>query len=188
MLLRWVSMCVWAGVAASATFWSLRLFTTATPVPAQAQVAGLTGAVRGDLGRVLGLDAPQPPVAAQPEAAADARFNLVGVVSPRGSNAGQVGVALISVDGKPAKAYKLGAVVDGPNVLQNLHGRGASLGPRGGPAVVALHIAPPQAPATGQLPLPLPGGAGARPSQPAAAPPPPNPGPPPVDGRGNQLK
>jgi general secretion pathway protein C len=153
MLLRWVSMCVWALVAASAVFWGLRLFTKASPVPPQTQVADLSGAARGDLGRVLGVDAAPALAAAQPEPAADARFNLVGVVSPRGPASTVGGVALISVDGKAPKAYKLGAVVDGQNVLQAVNARGVSLGPRGGPALVALNIPPPQPPATGQLPL-----------------------------------
>lgn len=152
MLLRWVSMCVWAVVAASAVFWGLRVFTKGTPVPAQTQVADLSGAARGDLSRVLGVDPAPVQAAAAPAPAADARFSLVGVVSPRGSSATGGGVALIAVDGKAPKAYKLGAVVDGANVLQSINARGASLGPRGGPAVVALNIPPPQPPATGQLP------------------------------------
>lgn len=172
MLLRWVSMCVWALVAASAVFWGLRLFTKALPVPPQTQVAD-AGTARGDLGRVLGVDAAPPIAAAAPEPTADARFTLVGVVSPRGTAPGHGGVALISVDGKPPKAYKLGAVVEGQNVLQAVSARGVSLGPRGGPASVALNIPPPQPPATGQLPA---AGAGTpaapamRPLAPAAPP------------------
>jgi len=210
MLLRWVSMCVWAGVAAGAVFWGLRLSTTPTAVPPQTQVADLAGTARGDLSRVLGADAPAQKAAAQPEATPDARFSLLGVVSPRGPASGPGGVALISVDGKPPKAYKLGAVVDGQNVLQNVSARGVSLGPRGGPALVALNIPPPQAPATGQLPPPAQGGAalralppppppnpathvGAQPTPSVQAPqpqqvPPPSQVPPQVDGRGNMLR
>lgn len=201
-------MCVWALVAASAVFWGLRLFTKASPIPPQTQVAGLSGAARGDLGRVLGVDAAPAQAAAQPEPAADARFNLVGVVSPRGAAPSVGGVALISVDGKAPRAYKLGALVDGQNVLQAVNARGVSLGPRGGPALVALNIPPPQAPTTGQLPpVQQGGGAGVRPmpfmpTMPPASPlpqslqplpqqsmpPPPSMVPPQVDGHGNQLK
>jgi general secretion pathway protein C len=209
MLLRWVSMLVWALVAASAVFWGLRLFTRASPVPPQTQVAELSGTARGEIGRVLGVDAAPQEAAAQPESTADARFNLVGVVSPLGPAAGGGGVALISVDGKPPKAYKLGAVVDGQNVLQAVNARGASLGLLGGPALVALNIPPPQAPATGQLPPALQGGAVVRPMQPvpSVSPPggqpaqqilqplppqtvPPQPGqvPPQIDNRGNQMR
>lgn len=177
MLLRWVSMCVWAGVAASAVFWGMRLFTKPLPVPPQTQVADSAGTARGDLSRVLGVEAPAAVAAAAPEPTADARFSLVGVVSPRGSVGGG-GVALISVDGKPPKAFKQGAVVDGQNVLQTVSLRGAALGPRGGPTVVALNIPPPQPPAQGQLPAlgqqTLPAPPGAR-SQPSAAPLPPPP-------------
>lgn len=208
MLLRWVSMCVWALVAASAVFWGLRLFTRASPVPPQTQVADLSGAARGDLGRVLGVDAAPAQAAAQPEPTADARFSLVGVVSPRGPANTVGGVALISVDGKAPKAYKLGALVDGQNVLQAVSARGVSLGPQGGPALVALNIPPPQAPATGQLPPLQQGGAGPvvrpmpsmppagrqpppqnlQPLPPQSAPPPPSQVPPQVDGHGIQLK
>ena len=205
MLLRWVSMCVWALVAASAVFWGLRLFTKASPMPAQTQVAD-AGAARGDLSRVLGVDPPAPVAAAAPEPTADARFALIGVVSPRGAAPGQGGVALISVDGKTPRAYKLGAVVDGQNVLQAVSARGVSLGPQGGPALVALNIPPPQPAATGQLPSVTQGGGAMRPLSPAQPPPPvtPNGGQPPqtlqplppppsqvppqVDSRGNQLK
>lgn len=152
MLLRWVSMCVWAVVAASAVFWGLRLFTKGTSVPAQTQVADLSGAAKGDLGRVLGVDAAPAQAAAEPVPAADARFNLVGVVSPRGTANSTGGVALIAVDGKTPKAFKVGAVVDGSTVLQSINARGAALGPRGGPTLVALNIPPPQPPATGQMP------------------------------------
>lgn len=169
MLLRWVSMCVWAAVAASVVFWGLRLFTKPTAVPAQTQVADLGGAARGDLSRVLGVDPPPPQSAAAPVPAADARFSLVGVVSPRGG-AGTAGVALIAVDGKAPKAYRLGAVVEGQNVLQSISARGASLGPKGGPALVALNIPPPAAAATGQLP------SAAAPPAPAVPPPRPYPG------------
>ncbi len=164
MLLRWVSMCVWALVAASAVFWGLRLFTKTTPLPPQTQVADLSGAARGDLGRVLGVDPAPAQAAAQAEPTADARFNLVGVVSPRGQASSRGGVALISVDGKAPKAFKLGALVDGQNVLQTVSARGVELGPPGGPALVALNIPPPQPPATGQLPSVQPGGVPSPPS------------------------
>ena len=91
-------------------------------------------AARGDLTRLLGVDPAPVVAAAAPEPAADARFKLVGVVSPRSPQAAREGLALIAVDGKPPRAYRVGAVVDGPNVLQAVNARGATLGParRGG--------------------------------------------------------
>ena len=149
---RWVTFIVWAAVAASAVFWGLKLAVQAPAAPPQVQVAEAGNALRGDLSRLLGAEPPPATAAAVPEAAADARFNLLGVVSPPAPKAAREAVALIAVDGKPARAYRIGSVVDGDNVLQAVHLRGATLGPQGGPALIALHIAPPVAAATGVLP------------------------------------
>ena len=175
MLARWVTFFVWAAVAASAGFWALKLMVKAPQAPPQVQVAEANVAARGDLTRLLGADASAAMAAATPEPAADARFNLLGVLSPRASQAAREGVALIAVDGKPARAYRVGTVVDGQNVLQSVHARGAELGPRNGPSLIALKIAPPATAATGQLPSAVqpsgvPGGGLQRPPVPLQAP------------------
>ncbi|MBL8342794.1 MAG: hypothetical protein JNL30_15105 [Rubrivivax sp.] len=182
MSARWVTFLVWAVVAASAAAWGLKLFVTAPGAPPQVAVAGQSQLPRGDVTRVLGADAPPPvdPTAGETLAGApaDARFQLVGVVAPRGSETARGGVALIAVDGKPAKAFRIGAVVEGDNVVQAIRARGADLGPLGGKVVVALNIPPPAPPATGTLPdARAPGAPGAaapapRPTVAAPAPPP----------------
>jgi len=153
MLARGWSFGVWALVAGSALFWGLRLFVKAPQVPAQTVVAELGAGARGDLSRVFGPDPVAAVASAEPEPAADARFQLIGVVSPHrsqsSSQSSNQGVALIAVDGKPAKAYRVGAVVDGQTVLQSVRARGAELGPRGGAVQVALDLAAPAAAATG---------------------------------------
>jgi len=164
MLARWVTFFLWAAVAASAVAWGLKLFVAAPPMPPEARLAGAGGAPRGDLARVLGADAP-PPVQAEAEPAPDARFQLIGVVAPRSRQPLREGVALIAVDGKPPKAFRIGAAVDGATVLKSVRARGADLGPRDGAVTIALDIAPPPPAATGTLPP-----AGAVPG--AAAPPP----------------
>lgn len=151
MWARWWSFAVWALVAGSALFWGLRLVVRAPQAPPQTTVAELGAGARGDLTRVFGPDPVAPVQAAEPEPVADARFQLIGVVSPRGNGAGSQGLALIAVDGKPAKAYRVGSVVDGQTVLQSVRARGAALGPRGGAVQVSLDIAPPVAAATGSL-------------------------------------
>jgi general secretion pathway protein C len=117
----------------------------------QTTLADLGTGARGDLTRVFGPDPVAVVEAAAPEPVADARFQLIGVVSPRGAGDSSQGLALIAVDGKPAKAYRVGSVVDGQTVLQSVRARGAALGPRGGSAQVALEIAPPVAAATGSF-------------------------------------
>lgn len=159
MSARWWTLGVWALAAASAAYWGMRLFVNPQPVPAHAKPVEASAAARGDLTRLFGADAPPPAVDAQPEPAPDARFQLLGVVSPRSPQAAREGVALIAVDGKPARAYRVGAVVDGNNVLKTVNPRGATLGPRDGAALVALNLAPPPPAATG-TPPPLPPDAG----------------------------
>lgn len=148
---RWWTLAVWALAAASALFWGLKLFVKPPAAPPHTQVAAAGAAARGDLSRLLGADAP-PPVMSTAEPVADARFQLIGVVSPRATKAAREGLALIAVDGNPAKAYRVGAVVDGETVLQTVGARGVTLGPRDGAALVALNLAPPPLAATGMLP------------------------------------
>jgi general secretion pathway protein C len=173
MSARWGTFGVWALVAASALFWGFRLFVVARTAPPQTQLAAPGEGVRGDLTRLLGADAVVAAAADAPQPAADARYALVGVVSPRSPQAAREGLALIAVDGKPAKAFRVGAQVDGQNVLQSVGARSATLGPRGGASLIALNIAPPQAAAVGVLPpalpaatttAPLPGGLPLRPN------------------------
>jgi general secretion pathway protein C len=178
MSARLMTLVVWALAAAAAVAWGLKLFVSPKPVPAGAQVADTTPVLQADLTRLLGAD-PPPPVAAAEEAAPppDARFTLLGVVAPRQGAATRTGpregVALIAIDGQTPRAYRVGARVDGDTVLQSVHARGAELGPRGGPARVALELPPPAPAATGTLPGLGPGAAPAAPAARMPAPVPP---------------
>jgi general secretion pathway protein C len=165
MTARWLALGVWVAVAASLGFWGLKLFVPGVPVPADATVASTAASPRGDLSRLLGADAQKSVAAAPPPST---RFQLVGVVAARGAASSSQGLALIAVDGKPARTYRVGAVVDGETVVLAVRLRGASLGPRGGAANVSLEIPPPAPAATGTLPAagaappvraPLPGAA-----------------------------
>jgi len=180
MASRWASFVIWAAVVAGAAFWALRLLVPSTTAPAHTVTVSAAGMARGDLTRVLGADL-QPVAAGEtPAPVEDRRFQLLGVVAARGVLAGGQGVALIAIDGKPPKAYRVGATVDGDNVLQAVTARGAALGPRGGAAAISLATPPLPLPATGVLP-PAVSGAGASPPRPMpplqrpAAPPPPPP-------------
>ncbi len=151
---RLIAFVVWAAFAACAAFWGLRLLASAPQAPAHATAVAGSNLARGDLARVLGADAaPSGPAAVA--TAQSTRMQLVGVVAPR---AGSVavsdgeGLALISLDGKPPKAYRVGSVVDGDQVLQGVQHRSAKLGPRGQPASTTLDLPPVPAPTTGTLP------------------------------------
>jgi len=151
MTARLLAFVIWAAVAATAVFWGLRLIVRSPSAPPHALAAANATQPRGDLTRLLGA-APGP--GAAPAVEANSRFRLVGVVAPRGG-ADPVGVALIAVDDKPARAYRVGAVVDSSWVVQAVHTRGASLGPRGGATALRLELPPPPAAATGTLAPPV---------------------------------
>jgi general secretion pathway protein C len=167
MVSRFAAFVIWAAVAFSSVFWAMRLWAKPIAAPAHATVVSTASGFQGDLGRVLGTDAP-PPVqaaAAAPQGQADARFRLIGVVAPRSAAAQAEGLALIATEGKPPKAYRVGTAVDGELVLLGVHSRGASLGPRGQPAQVALELPVLPPPSTG----PAPGTAAAASPAPRAA-------------------
>jgi general secretion pathway protein C len=172
MVSRFVAFVIWAAVAASIVFWALRLWAQPIAVPAHAVVVATAGGFKGDLGRVLGPDAPiaMASMAAAP-VQADSRFRLIGVVAPRPSSAQAEGLALIATDGKPAKAYRVGREVEGELVLLGVHARGASLGPRGQPPQIDLQLPALPPPTTGTMP----GSAGVMPVPRPALPLPPRP-------------
>jgi general secretion pathway protein C len=58
-------------------------------------------------------------------------------------------VALIAVDGKPARAFRVGATVDGETVLRSVQQRGVTLAAGGAAAPLVLELPPLPPPATG---------------------------------------
>jgi len=162
MLARLAAFFVWAMVATCVVYWSLKLLVRAPGAPAHSVAVTGATAVRGDLTRLLGAS-PVAPVSALATAPQASRFRLHGVIAPKGKPAAKPtgqGVALISVDGKPPRAYAVGARVDSDLVLQSVSLRGASIGPAGGAASVNLEASPLPVAATGKLsglgaPVPL---------------------------------
>jgi general secretion pathway protein C len=147
-------MVIWALVAAAAVFWGLRLWVNPARVP-PAAVLAVDGAGGGnDWSRLLGAAlAPQ----AAPQPAAAARFVLTGIMAtqPQASAQGAAGVALIAVDGKPPRAYRVGDALDTAWVLQSVSLRAAEIGPSGGALGLRLELPLVAPPATGSLPVGL---------------------------------
>jgi general secretion pathway protein C len=175
---RLLSFVVWATVAAASVFWVLRLLTRAPEAPARAvPVQFGTTASAADLARLLGTPPKQPvinTVVAPPSA--DSRFRLQGVVAARDART-RAGLALISVDGKPARAFGVGAALDDALVLISVDHRAVEIGPRGGPAQIKLELAAVPEAARSQFPSArTPAGASALPAvarpPPVAVPPP----------------
>ncbi|MDH5340079.1 MAG: hypothetical protein OEW22_09915 [Rubrivivax sp.] len=143
---RWATLAIWAGVAASALGWGLRLFSPGLPVPPHATSVSGAQALRGDPILLLGrADDPEPAVAEVP--VAPSRFRLIGVLAPRLPQAAGEGVALIAIDDRPPRAYRVGTVVEGDLVLQRVRAGGADLGTRGADQPRMALQAPPLVPA-----------------------------------------
>lgn len=191
MQARLSAFFIWSLVAASFTFWGLRLLVRGPTAPAYAVSAGEAVVASGDLSRLLGV----PPVtesAAATSPQISSRFRLAGVMAPRAP--ATQGIALIAVDGNLPRAFHVGANVDEGLVLQSVSLRTAAIGPVQGSAAVVLELPPLPPPATGSLetnaPSPAPSRATppATPAQSQPTPPSARPGPGRLRGQSPQTK
>ncbi len=163
---RLATLLLSALAAASVAFWGLKL-TGPDPSPVSAPVASVQDATPpvdpGAIARFLGGGAVQT---AAPVASLASRFVLTGIVA----TSNQAGAALIAVDGKPAKPYRVGASLEGGLVVQAVMPRKAVLGAgMGGPPTFTLELpALPGSSGTAALPV-LPGAARALTENPSAA-------------------
>ena len=115
------SLLVWGAVAFSAVTWGLRWSATGASLSnATAAAQALPEVDVSAAARSLGA----APVQAAAAPTLVSRFQLQGVMA----GGPDAGAALISVDGKPAKPYRVGAVVADGLVLQSAQGRRVSLG------------------------------------------------------------
>jgi general secretion pathway protein C len=155
MASRLFALIVWAAVAASVAYWGLRWLSRPAAVPAHATPVSLDAAVRGDIHRLLAAPKVVAGVAQiQSEAQALAgRLKLLGVVASRNETDPQ-SVALLSMDGKPARAVRIGMAIDGGYVLRTLSQRSAGIGQPDGPVAVNLDLPLMPPPATGVQPPP----------------------------------
>jgi general secretion pathway protein C len=114
---------LWALAAASAVFWGLRLGSPSDAIAAAATMARSAAAAdSGAVARLLGALPVSSTAPTAPEAAS--RFALAGVVA----DPSRQGAALIAVDGKPPRPFRVGAQVDNGYVLQSVGLRSATLG------------------------------------------------------------
>jgi len=158
MASRIFALIIWAAVAASLAYWGLRWLAQPTGVPMNATPVSLDGGAQGEVRRLL-AGPPKPASGADQGvqsvvSALVARLRLLGLVAPRHEGDTNGGVALLSIDGKPPRAVRIGGVIDGETVLLSLTQRGASIGPSGGPAAATLDLPLLPPPATGSMPPP----------------------------------
>jgi general secretion pathway protein C len=125
---RGTSFALWALAGASTVAWGIKLsgnpHAVTLPPPTARQAAPVDPAA---LARLLGGT---PAAAGAPMAAPSlaSHFHLLGVAA--GAHSGQ-GAAVISIDGKPARSYRVGSTLEEGIVLQAVHGREAELGAPG---------------------------------------------------------
>jgi general secretion pathway protein C len=155
MLSRFFALLIWGAVALGVAFWGLRWFGKSMTVPPGTASATMDNSLRGDVSKLLAGPAKAVDAVAAPtqQAALAGRLQLLGVVAPR-QEGGHAGVALLVLDGKPARAYRLGQAVDGELVVQTISQRQVQIGTQGGPVAVSLDLPLMPAATTGSLPPP----------------------------------
>lgn len=175
---RILTLLAWALAAWSLTYWVLQFQGARPPAaaPALAQVPALA-AEPADVARVFGpaieAKAPEPVVAVVVDPST--RFSLTGVVA----NRAQRGVALLSVEGQPARPYRVGASIDNAYTLKSVTARTAVLVETASGTTFTVALAPAgtgssnSSPAAGPAAPGTIGAGPARTSPPAANPQPP---------------
>lgn len=138
---RSISWPVWAGALAAAGLGAWALHAYLSPTGSEAvRVAPASSAASQPVDAAV-LAASVPASAAEP-AVAEARFKLAGILNKDGQ-----GLAMISVDGAPARMFRVGETVQGDVIVRSLTSRGVELGARDGTSIVALEVAPASLPA-----------------------------------------
>ncbi|WP_454904523.1 type II secretion system protein N [Variovorax gossypii] len=127
---------VWALAAGAAVFWVLRLASPADPIAAAASMPRASVPADSDaVARLLGVLPTSSTAPVAPEAAS--RFALSGVVA----DPSKQGAALIAIDGKPPRPFRVGSKVGDNYVLQSVGLRSATLGAQvDGPAAFTLQL------------------------------------------------
>ena len=134
-LVRLGTFAVWALALASVAYWGLKATSAPGGPVAAVQADTRPAADPAVVARLLGARAAQTAVAVAPNVAG--RFTLAGVLADKR----QGGAALIAVDGKPARTYRVGAVVEDNLVLQSVAPRRAVLASSvNGPAAFTLEL------------------------------------------------
>lgn len=129
---------LWAFVTASLAYWALKLGRS--PSVAVAPVVRTTAQIDPAVVAQLLGSVPQAAVSAggtAPAPSLASRFSLLGVVAARSRG----GAALIAIDGKPARPFRVGSAVEDGLLLQAVEGRRALLGGSvQGPAQLTLEL------------------------------------------------
>jgi general secretion pathway protein C len=143
-IVRGATFALWAVAAGSAAYWGLKLSGADRSVSAPAVAARqVPPADPVAIARLLGGTTVAGPVsAAAPVASLGSRLQLVGVAA--GASSG-LGAAVISVDGKPARSFRVGSPIDEAYMLKSVRGRQAAIASqRDGQVVAVLELPQPR--------------------------------------------
>lgn len=150
---RLMAFFLWLVVAASTTYWILKIVgLTRAPTSAAVVAPESPSATIEDLARVLGPSNAGAVIVTgigiTPTVDPGAHMRLLGVVADRRHG----GVALISLNGEPPRPYRVGSELDGGYKLTGVATRTATLAPTGQAAApITLELIPPGA--TGAQPV-----------------------------------
>lgn len=134
------TFAIWALAAGSAAYWGLKI-TSNQQLPSAVPVGqDVLGAVdSAAVARMLGAVKLENAAAVVVPVAS--RYALAGVAAVSAS--GQRGVALIAIDGKPARPFRVGAILEDGVVLQSVEARRATLSSSlDGPILATLELPP----------------------------------------------
>jgi general secretion pathway protein C len=148
MLSRWLAFVVWALLGATVVTWLLQFMSAPLPVPAHAIAVDTAASVRTDMTRLFGKPAAAASEAA-PTQVADDRLKLIGLAASLSPTDSASSLALISLDGKPPKSYRIGSVIDGDRQVLAIRKGSVDIGPSGGPVAFSLTLPGLPPPATG---------------------------------------
>lgn len=130
------TLCMWLAAVGSGVYWALHMNASqsASNLPA-VTMAKADQPDAASLAKIMGATAPQ---AAAP-VNASSRFSLKGVVSGAPGRE----AALIVIDDKPARAFRVGSTLEDGLILQSATARKVTLSATlNGPAVMTLEMPP----------------------------------------------
>jgi general secretion pathway protein C len=139
--LRLTTFFLWTLAAASVAFWALQQVSAASSADAEGRGGSSKLLAQAGMGLdqthtadqvalVLGAKTAAMPTDASKLAANQARFQLFGVLAVGAQNRA-AGAALLSVDGKPAKPYRVGVPIEDGLEVTSLAARSVSIGSNG---------------------------------------------------------
>ena len=131
--LRSITFVVWILAAGTTVYWALRLTRGPVVVTNTASAAAPASINPLSVAQILGATPAQPVM----QASFASRFSLQGVVN--GSPGG--GAALISIDGQPARPFRVGSAIENNLILQSASARQVTLAAtQNGPALATIEM------------------------------------------------